>query len=220
MLSGVEAEHAARLAVMAAAPLVRADERARIAADLQARAAAIEDSNGENRDWLAEDLANTLPTVPIGGAVQADPRTVAIEAYRGIAFTITAAPPVCPQAAPESTQSPETAAVAPVYPPGPVNPAETLSALRKENTCLRREVAYITRTGEMWRRLWERVDGERSRECIRADQAEAAVARVRELADRLCQEPHPTHDHLCPDGLRTELLAALDGAGAVSEEQP
>ena len=129
-------------------------------------------------------------------------------------------PTSCPSAAPESTQSPETAAVAPVYPPGPVNPAETLSALRKENTCLRREVAYITRTGEMWRRLWERVDGERSRECIRADQAEAAVARVRELADRLCQEPHPTHDHLCPDGLRTELLAALDGAGAVSEEQP
>jgi hypothetical protein len=44
-----------------------------------------------------------------------------------------------------------------------------------------------------------------------------AIARVRELADRLGREPHPTHDHLCPDDLRAELLAALDGAGAVSE---
>ncbi|TMS00155.1 hypothetical protein [Nonomuraea basaltis] len=42
------------------------------------------------------------------------------------------------------------------------------------------------------------------------DRAEAAIDRVHALAERLGREPHPTHDHLCPDDLRRELLAALD----------
>lgn len=44
----------------------------------------------------------------------------------------------------------------------------------------------------------------------RAEKAETAAARARALADRWCHEPHPTHDHSCPDDLRRELLAALD----------
>lgn len=48
------------------------------------------------------------------------------------------------------------------------------------------------------------------RETERAEKAETAVARARALADRWCREPHPTHDHSCPDDVRRELLAALD----------
>ncbi len=44
----------------------------------------------------------------------------------------------------------------------------------------------------------------------RAGRAEAAVDRVRVTVDDLCDEPHPTHDHICPDDVRRTLLAALD----------
>ena len=40
--------------------------------------------------------------------------------------------------------------------------------------------------------------------------AEAAIERVRALADRLCREPHPSHDHECPDDVREYIRAALD----------
>jgi anthranilate phosphoribosyltransferase len=43
-----------------------------------------------------------------------------------------------------------------------------------------------------------------------AEQAEAAIDRAHALAQRWTHEPHPTHDHLCPDELRRDLLAALD----------
>jgi hypothetical protein len=43
----------------------------------------------------------------------------------------------------------------------------------------------------------------------RADHAEAANARVRTAVDDLCHEPHPSHDHVCPDDVRRTLLAAL-----------
>lgn len=42
------------------------------------------------------------------------------------------------------------------------------------------------------------------------EQAEAAIDRAHALAQRWAHEPHPTHDHLCPDDLRRDLLAALD----------
>lgn len=44
----------------------------------------------------------------------------------------------------------------------------------------------------------------------RAEKAEAANARVRSLADDLCFEEHPGHDHLCPDDVRDIIRAALD----------
>ncbi|GAA3172681.1 hypothetical protein [Nonomuraea roseoviolacea] len=36
-------------------------------------------------------------------------------------------------------------------------------------------------------------------------------ARIQALADHLGREGHPTHDHLCPDDVRRDLLAVLDG---------
>lgn len=48
--------------------------------------------------------------------------------------------------------------------------------------------------------------------------ASAALARVRALADGLTAEPHPTHDHLCPDGVARQILAALDGEAPEPDE--
>ncbi|MDH2424799.1 hypothetical protein [Sphaerisporangium sp. TRM90804] len=44
---------------------------------------------------------------------------------------------------------------------------------------LQRDVDSAVATQEEWRRLWQRADAERSAEAVRAEQAEAAVARVR-----------------------------------------
>jgi hypothetical protein len=44
----------------------------------------------------------------------------------------------------------------------------------------------------------------------RARRAEAALDRVRAAVDDLCHEPHPSHDHICPDDVRRHVLAALD----------
>jgi hypothetical protein len=44
----------------------------------------------------------------------------------------------------------------------------------------------------------------------RAVRAEVAIVRVREALDDLCEEPHPSHDHVCPDDVRRRILAALD----------
>lgn len=41
--------------------------------------------------------------------------------------------------------------------------------------------------------------------------AQAALARVRTYARTLSAEPHPAHDHVCPDDIRAGLLAALNG---------
>ncbi|OPG13670.1 hypothetical protein [Microbispora sp. GKU 823] len=107
----VTAQHAA----------IRDDERHRIAAHLQARAKAIEDTRGENRDWLAEQFATHLPTLPIGGAVQGDPRTIAIEAYRGIAFILTADIPPAPEV-PEAPHAALSATEPDARPQPPVCP--------------------------------------------------------------------------------------------------
>ena len=44
----------------------------------------------------------------------------------------------------------------------------------------------------------------------RAEQAEAATARVHAYLISLCAEPHPSHDHVCPDDVRRDILTALD----------
>ncbi|OII64612.1 hypothetical protein BJP40_19940 [Streptomyces sp. CC53] len=44
----------------------------------------------------------------------------------------------------------------------------------------------------------------------RAERAEAALDRVRAALDDLCDEPHPSHDHLCPDDIRARIRAAVD----------
>ncbi|MFG2747238.1 hypothetical protein ACGFY0_45305, partial [Streptomyces chartreusis] len=44
----------------------------------------------------------------------------------------------------------------------------------------------------------------------RAIAAEAALERVRAYAVRLDIEPHPGHDHVCPDDVRRAIEAALD----------
>ncbi|MFI6103196.1 hypothetical protein [Streptomyces sp. NPDC051310] len=51
---------------------------------------------------------------------------------------------------------------------------------------------------------------EATSEATRADHAEAAVERVRAALDDLCDEPHPSHDHVCPDDVRRHVLAALE----------
>jgi hypothetical protein len=39
---------------------------------------------------------------------------------------------------------------------------------------------------------------------------QAAIARVRATVDELCRDPHPGHDHVCPDDVRKAVHAALD----------
>jgi hypothetical protein len=51
---------------------------------------------------------------------------------------------------------------------------------------------------------------EATSETTRAERAEAALDRVRAALDDLCHEPHPSHDHVCPDDVRRHVLAALD----------
>ncbi len=50
-----------------------------------------------------------------------------------------------------------------------------------ELAALRREVAYVTETGETWRLLWEQGNQERCDALVRTEEAEAAVVRVRSL---------------------------------------
>ncbi|KUH38406.1 MULTISPECIES: hypothetical protein [Streptomyces] len=45
----------------------------------------------------------------------------------------------------------------------------------------------------------------------RAAELEAALDRVRATVTDLCDEPHPDHDHLCPDDVRRYVLDAIDG---------
>jgi hypothetical protein len=44
----------------------------------------------------------------------------------------------------------------------------------------------------------------------RYEEIEAAEQRVRAQLDDLCREPHPSHDHVCPDDVRRYILRALD----------
>jgi hypothetical protein len=47
-----------------------------------------------------------------------------------------------------------------------------------------------------------------------------ALARVRSLVDSWCNEPHPTHDHLCPDGVREDIHKAIYGATGEETSKP
>lgn len=60
-----------------------------------------------------------------------------------------------------------------------------------ELAALRREVAYVTETGEKWRRLWEQVNQERSDALVRAEEAEAALVELAPL-----RESNDTEDRL------------------------
>ncbi|MEU9887936.1 hypothetical protein [Sphaerisporangium sp. NPDC051011] len=110
-------------------------ERRRIAADLEARARAIEDTNGSHGDWLAQRLYTELPTLPIGGAVQADPRTIAVLAYREIASLITAeinagrSSSDAPTRTPETPQAPEDPHPGTTLPP---EATETITAAHRD----------------------------------------------------------------------------------------
>ena len=45
---------------------------------------------------------------------------------------------------------------------------------------------------------------------VEAQTAQAAIERVRRVVDELSLEPHPSHDHVCPDDVRKTVFAALD----------
>ncbi|MGA5767430.1 hypothetical protein ACPC36_08100 [Streptomyces pseudogriseolus] len=47
-----------------------------------------------------------------------------------------------------------------------------------------------------------------------------ALTRVRALVDSWCNEPHPSHDHLCPDGVREDIHKAIYGATGEETSKP
>ena len=52
-----------------------------------------------------------------------------------------------------------------------------------------------------------------------AEEYSAAIARVHAYLISLCDEPHPSHDHLCPDDVRRDILTALDQPQAAEEQR-
>jgi len=69
-------------------PEIERQVREQVAAEQRAAAQAIEDSRGENRDLLAEEIWQTCERDPEVPAVREDPRTIAAVAYRHIAYRI------------------------------------------------------------------------------------------------------------------------------------
>ena len=63
--------------------------------------------------------------------------------------------------------------------------------------------------------LLEALDGQ-AVEDPELQQLREQVARVHAYLIRLCAEPHPSHDHVCPDDVRRDILTALDEP----QEQP
>lgn len=53
---------------------------------------------------------------------------------------------------------------------------------------------------------WSRAEAAEAR----AERAEAALERVRVAVNALCHEPHPSHDHVCPDHIAAVVQAALN----------
>ncbi|QTU45619.1 hypothetical protein F3K20_12755 [Streptomyces scabiei] len=72
--------------------------------------------------------------------------------------------------------------------------------------------AQIRLRNRQWRDEKQRVEAASrvgTRYMVAAEKAEAAIARVHEAVDKLCREPHPGHDHVCPDDVRKAVLGAL-----------
>ena len=103
-----------------------------------------------------------------------------------------------------------------------------LATLREGEEPHADEAAIATPAQWIW--LWNRATPERRLEvaeqiqesAARADRCfmgnhegrladiEPAIARVHAYLISLCAEPHPSHDHVCPDDVRRDVLAALD----------
>jgi hypothetical protein len=195
-----EMEQATDQAMEKRAAAIRADERARIVAWLRELVGDVP----RLVEWLRErDLhAGAGPLTVLRVAADAIGRGAGVRS-----------PVSCPSAAPESTQSPESPSVAPIYPPSPENPAETLSAPHVDCGICRK----LTQDPDGICAVCRFVNDEQRATAIqRAEQAEAALARVKGLHSEIpykpgfcyCANPYP-----CP------TIRALDGAGAVSEEQ-
>lgn len=68
---------------------------------------------------------------------------------------------------------------------------------------------------EAWCKICHRVWDSKQHRCEsdaeqRLARAEAALARVTAAVDNLCRESHPSHDHVCPDGVRKAVQNALN----------
>ena len=61
---------------------------------------------------------------------------------------------------------------------------------------------------EAWCKTCRRVYDGPLHQCESA--AEQQLARVLAAVDSLCREPHPSHDHVCPDDVRNAVRAALN----------
>lgn len=66
-----------------------------------------------------------------------------------------------------------------------------------------RELEEARAERDRWRQRAEK-------RAARYEEIEAAEQRVRSELDDLCREPHPSHDHVCPDDVRRYILRALD----------
>jgi hypothetical protein len=65
------------------------------------------------------------------------------------------------------------------------------------------ELERVRADRDRWRQRAEK-------RAARYEEIEAAEQRVRAQLDDLCREPHPSHDHVCPDDVRRYILRALD----------
>ncbi|NUK22045.1 hypothetical protein [Streptomyces lunaelactis] len=72
----------------------------------------------------------------------------------------------------------------------------------------RREQVYAER--EQMRASFREQDAENAHLRAERDTAQAAIERVRDALNSLCADPHPGHDHVCPDDVRAAVRAALD----------
>lgn len=87
-----------------------------------------------------------------------------------------------------------------------------------------RNTETVARERESYRQAWKEAQRMRAKAEQRAEAAsrlgtqymtaaelaEAAIARVHAAVEQLCVDPHPGHDHVCPDDVSKAVLAALD----------
>lgn len=67
-------------------------------------------------------------------------------------------------------------------------------------------------------RHWRGTDGDDITEAYM--DAQATLARVRRFARALSAEPHPAHDHVCPDDIRAGILSALRPPSPTPDDTP